>query len=225
MNDDTRRLIYGTIVAFLVFIVAWIGFVYISACSFTLNCIQGAQLVVRTPIPTLIPVKHAQGQGQPQPAPAEFNKCKVGAVDLIGAWMEAGHTETEAFPFTDLNGQSCEATYADLQPLFRDNSIWFRGSLGCVSCHNADLTDRSAGLDLSTYEAISLGSRRVAGSTSPGTDIFGGGDLEKSLLYQVLTTQGLATQGHSPDVEPSNPILYVGQSVAGEAEATPTATP
>jgi mono/diheme cytochrome c family protein len=57
MNDDTRRLIYGTIIAFLVFILSWLGFVYISACSFTLTCVQAAQLVERTPIPTLIPVK------------------------------------------------------------------------------------------------------------------------------------------------------------------------
>lgn len=57
MNDDARTLIYGTIIAFLVFILAWLGFVYISACSFTLTCIQANQLVERTPVPTLIPVK------------------------------------------------------------------------------------------------------------------------------------------------------------------------
>lgn len=56
MNDDTRRIIYGTIVAFLLFIAAWLAFVYISACGLTLTCVQGAPLVVRTPIPTLIPV-------------------------------------------------------------------------------------------------------------------------------------------------------------------------
>ena len=228
MNDDTRGLIYGTIAFFLVGLVIWLSFIYVSACGFTLNCIRAAPLVIRTPIPTLIPFEHTQGQVQPQPAPAEFNKCRVGAVDLIGAWVAAGHSETEAFPFTDLNSQDCEATYADIQPLLKENSLWFPGSLGCISCHNADLTDRSAGLDLSTYEAISLGTRRVAGSTSPGTDIFGGGDVEKSLLYQVLTTQGLTAQGHSPDVEPSNPILYVGQRVAGtegaEGTTTPTAT-
>ena len=41
MNDDTRRLIYGTIVAFLLFIVFWLGFVYISACGFTLDLSSG----------------------------------------------------------------------------------------------------------------------------------------------------------------------------------------
>lgn len=225
MNDDTRGMIYGTITLFLIGLVFWLSFVYISACGFTLNCIQGAPLVVRTPIPTLIPPKHAQAE--PGAEPVDFNKCQIGATNLIAAWVAAGHSDTEAFPFTDVNDQNCEATYEDLQPLLRENSLWFPGSLGCTSCHNADLTDRSGGLDLSTYEAISLGSRRVAGSTSPGTDIFGGGTWEDSLLYEVLVNQGLTAQGHSPEVEPHNPVLHLGQRVAGDAEAegTPTATP
>jgi hypothetical protein len=224
MSDDTRRLIYGTIIAFLVFISAWIGFVYISACGFTLTCPQGAPLVVRTPIPTLIPMKHSDAQPQ-APAVEEFNKCKVAATDLIAAWVSAGHTETEPFPFTDLNGQTCEGTFADVQPLFVENSVWFPGSLGCTSCHNAELTDRSAGLDLSSYEAISLGTRRVAEATSPGTDIFGDANWEESLLHEVLVNQGLTTQGHSPDVEPPQTILYAGQVVVeAEVTETPTAT-
>lgn len=225
-NDDTRGLIYGTIALFLLGLVAWLSFVYISACSFTLNCLQGAPLVVRTPIPTLIPL--GEVEQRPGAAEGEFNKCQIGATELIGAWVEAGHSETEAFPFTDLNGQDCEATYEDLQPILRENSIWYPGSLGCTSCHNAELGERSAGLDLSSYEAISLGTRRVPEMTSPGTDIFGGGEWEKSLLHEILVNQGLAPQGHSPDVEPRNPILYVGQVVSqGEAEgtATPEATP
>jgi hypothetical protein len=223
MNDDTRGLIYGTIIAFLVFISAWIGFVYISACGFTLTCPQGAPLIVRTPIPTLIPVEHSQVQPEATTA-EEFNKCQVAATDLIGAWVAAGHTETEPFPFTDLNGQNCEGTFADIQPLLVENSLWFPGSLGCTSCHNADLTDRSAGLDLSSYEAISLGTRRVAEATSPGTDIFGDGNWEDSLLHEMLVNQGLTTQGHSPDVEPPQTILYAGQVVV-EAEATETPEP
>ncbi len=222
MNDDVRKLIYRTIAVFLLFLVFWIGFIYVSACGFTLTCVQAAPLVVRTPIPTLIPVK--QSETQPEAAAAEFNKCKVTATNLIAAWVTAGHTETEPFPFTDLNGQNCEGTFADIQPLFVENSLWFPGSLGCTSCHNADLTDRSAGLDLSSYQAISLGTRRVQGATSPGTDIFGNGNWEKSLLYDILVNQGLTTQGHSPDAEPAQPVLYAGQ-VIREAEVTPTPTP
>jgi hypothetical protein len=226
MNDDTRGLIFGTIIFFLCGLVVWLGIVYVAACGFTLSCNQAAPIVVRTPVPTLIPLEHSPGQGQPQGAPVEFNQCRVGAVDLIGAWVTAGHTETEPFPFTDLDGQECQATYEDIQPLLRENSIWYPGSLGCTSCHNADLSDRSGGLDLSTYEALSLGSRRVAGSTSPGTDIFGDGNWEDSLLYEMLVNQGLTAQGHSPDVEPVNPVLYLGQPSGAGAEgtATPEAT-
>ena len=222
MNDDTRRLVYGTIIAFLAFITIWLGFVYISACGFTLNCIQGAPLVVRTPIPTLIPLEHSQGQEPPSAPDTAFNKCQMGATDLIAAWVAAGHSETEAFPFTDGNGQDCEATFADIQPLLVENSIWFPGSLGCTSCHNAELGERSGGLDLSSYEAISLGTRRVAESTSPGTDIFGGGEWEGSLLHEFLIEHALTAHGHSTDVEPRNPILYVGQAVAADAEGTAT---
>ena len=214
MNDDTRRLVYGTIIAFLAFVTVWLGFVYISACGFTLNCIQGSPLVVRTPIPTLSPLKGSLEQ--PQVEPGDFSKCAIGATDLIGAWVAAGHSETEAFPFTDLHGQNCEATFADVRPLLTDNSVWFPGALGCTSCHNADLTDRSGGLDLSSYEAI-----------SQHPDLLGDGNWEGSLLHEVLVNQGLTAEGHSPDVEPRIPTLYVGQVVAmeGDGTATPEVTP
>ena len=223
MSDDARRLIYGTITAFLVFITAWLSFVYISACGFTLNCVRGAPIVVRTPVPTLIP--YGEIEQQTGMTEGEFNRCRARATDLIGAWVAAGHTESEPFPFTDLDGQECEATFADLQPLFVENSLWFPGSLGCTSCHNADLTDRSGGLDLSSFEAISLGTRRVAESTSPGTDIFGNGEWENSLLHEFLVNHGLTTTGHSPDVEPPQTVIYAGQRIAdAEAAGTPTAT-
>ncbi|HSL42110.1 MAG TPA: hypothetical protein VK897_01685 [Anaerolineales bacterium] len=224
MNDDTRGMIYGTLVVFLIFLVSWLGFVYLSACGFTLNCIQGAPLVVRTPVPTLIP--YGEVEQQTGMSEGEFNQCEVAATELIGAWVAAGHTESDPFPFTDVNGQDCEATFGDVQPLFVENSIWFPGSLGCISCHNADLTDRSGGLDLTSFESISLGSRRVAESTSPGTDIFGNGEWESSLLHEFLVNHGLTAQGHSPDVEPPQTIIYAGQLVAGEGEgtATPEAT-
>ncbi|HJR78607.1 MAG TPA: hypothetical protein VJ821_00960, partial [Anaerolineales bacterium] len=142
-ENDVRRMIYITLVAFIAFLIFWFSIVYISACGFTLNCIRGAPLVVRTPIPTLIPA--AQPAEPEATSPAEFNKCRVAATELIGVWVTAGHPEADPFPFTDLNGQNCEATYDDIQPLFVENSIWFPGSLGCISCHNAELTDRSGG--------------------------------------------------------------------------------
>ena len=59
MNDDVRRVIYGTIIGFLVVVLSWLALIYISACGFTLSCYRATPLVVRTPIPTLIPVKLA----------------------------------------------------------------------------------------------------------------------------------------------------------------------
>ena len=221
-ENDVRRLIYITLVAFLLFLVFWFSIVYVSACGFTLTCIQGAPLVVRTPIPTLIPAAQPAPQGET--SPAEFNKCQVPAVDLVGAWVSAGHSENEPFPFIDINGQTCEGTYADdIQPLFVENSLWFPGSLGCVSCHNGNLSDRSAGLDLTSYESMHMGSQR-ADANANGDDIFGDGNWETSLLHEVLVNQGLVPEGHSPDVPSQDVVVYAGQRVS-EAEVTVTPTP
>jgi hypothetical protein len=222
-ENDVRRTIYITLAAFIAFLFFWFAIVYISACGFTLNCIRGAPLTIRTPVPTLIPAVQAV---EPEAtSPAEFNQCQVGTTDLIAAWVMAGHTEDEPFPFTDLNGQDCQATFTeDVQPLFVENSLWFPGSLGCTSCHNAELDERSGGLDLSSYEAISLGTRRVAGSTSPGTDLFGRGEWENSLLYETLVNQGFTPQGHSPDAPPRQAIIYAGQPVVA-TQVPPTPSP
>lgn len=221
-ENDVRKMIYGTLVAFILFLILWFSIVYISACGFTLTCIQGAPLVIHTPIPTLIPAPSPASPAQG--GATEFNKCQVPAVDLVGAWVSAGHSETEPFPFTDINGESCEGTYADdIQRLFVENSLWLPGALGCVSCHNGDLSDRSAGLDLTSYEVMHMGSQR-ADSNASGNDIFGGGDWETSLLHEVLVNRSLVPEGHSPDAPAHEVIMYAGQRV-GEVEVTATPTP
>jgi len=221
-ENDVRRMIYVTLVAFLLFLVFWFSIVYISACGFTLTCNQGAPLVIRTPIPTLIPAPSPASPAQG--GAAEFNKCQVNAADLVGAWVSAGHSETDPFPFTDLDGQTCEGSYADdIQRLFVENSLWLPGALGCVSCHNSDLSERSAGLDLTSYEAMTMGSQRPD-ANSQGNDIFGGDNWESSTLHEVLVNQGLTTQGHSADVPPNQAIIYAGHLVA-ETGVTATPTP
>jgi hypothetical protein len=217
MNDDVRRVIYGTLIGFLAVVLGWVGFIYINACGFTFTCNRGDPLVVRTPIPTLIPAGHEAPQMES--GGAEFNKCEAAAAELIGAWVDAGNPETEPFPFTDLNGQACEGTFsADVQPLFVDNSLWYKGSLGCVSCHNSELTARSGGLDLTSYDAMLLGAGR-ADASAKGSDIFGG-NREASSLYIVLANQGLVVSGHSADSPASGFTLYAGEAV--ESPATPT---
>ena len=220
MNDDVRRMIYGTIVLFLTVVVSWLSLIYVSSCGLTLTCRQAAPRVDRTPIPTLIPAKHSESQPG-EGAMAEFDKCQVVAADLVGAWVSAGSPETEAFAFSDVNGNPCEGTFsADVQPLFVENSLWYKGAIGCVSCHNGDLTERSGGLDLTAYDAILMGSGR-ADANAQGKDILGGGDWESSALHTVLVTQGFAPTGHSAENAPVQLLLYAGH-MAAEVTATPT---
>ncbi|MDQ3005438.1 MAG: hypothetical protein M3R47_08660, partial [Chloroflexota bacterium] len=86
--NDVRGMIYATLIGFFMMLVFWFSVIYLSSCGFTLTCNQADQIVVRTPIPTLIPAPRAgaqPGEGMP-----EFNKCQVAATDLIGAWVSAG---------------------------------------------------------------------------------------------------------------------------------------
>ena len=56
MGDDVKKVIYGTIIGFLVVVLSWLGLIYVSSCGFTLSCNRAAPYVIRTPVPTLIPV-------------------------------------------------------------------------------------------------------------------------------------------------------------------------
>ena len=207
--NDVRRMIYGSLILFFLTLGFWFSVIYISSCGFTLTCNQAAHIVVRTSVPTLIPVANANPQSSP--GMTEFDECLVGATDLIGAWVSAGHPETEVFPFSDVNGRPCEGTFAeDVQPLFVENSIWYDGSIGCISCHNPDQPDRNAGLDLNSYEAM-----------SSGKDIFGGDDWPNSLLYDVLVNRKLVPEGHSAD-SPGDPVFVYAGHFVSEAEMTPT---
>lgn len=221
--NDVRKFIYGAIIGLFAFVGLMISVVYISACGLTFTCNRADPKLNLTPIPTLIP--HTESQVKQGQSMTEFNKCQVNAVDLIGAWATAGTPEADPFPFKSLNGESCEGTFSvDVQPLFVENELWKTGTIGCVSCHNADLTDRSSGLDLSTYNAVLLGSRRVPGSTSKGNEILGNGDWEKSVLYDVLANQALVPAGHSADAPAAQLILFAGQKIV-EPTATATVTP
>lgn len=207
--NDVRRMIYGSLILFFMTLGFWFSVIYISSCGFTLTCNQARHIVIRTPVPTLIPA--AGANPQPGEGMTQFDKCLVGAADFIGAWVSAGHPETEAFPFSDVNGQSCEGTFAeDVQPLFVENSIWYDGAIGCISCHNPDQPDRNAELDLTSYESI-----------SSRNDIFGGDDPQNSLLYDVLVNRKLVPEGHSAEAPGEQVFVYAGHAVS-EVEVTPT---
>lgn len=216
--NDVRKLIYTTLIAFLATLVIWITALLFWSCGFSFECVRANQIVERTPVPTLIPANHVDAPMSG--AAAEFNACQVSATELIGAWVSAGAPESGTFPFTDMNGKDCEAAYEDIQPLFVENGQWYANAIGCVSCHNSALTARSGGLDLSSYDAMQLGSQR-ADTAATGNDIFGGGNWESSTLFTVLTTQGMVPKGHAADVSPNNFVLYVGSAVAVTATPTP----
>ena len=96
--------------------------------------------------------------------------------------------------------------------MFVENNLWASRSIGCVSCHNSELTAVSGGLDLTSVDAMLLGAGR-ADASAKGSDIFGGGDWENSSLYNVLVNQGLVPKGHSADSPGKPAMFYAGEAV------------
>lgn len=222
MSDDVRRTIYGVLIFFVVGVLAWVSFIYLNACGFTLTCTRGVRRPLTTPVPTLIPatLPAMQMESSSTQNEAASDKCYVAAKDLIGAWVEAGASDTETFQFTDSNGQNCEAGFSDVDYLFVHSNLWYSGSLACISCHSVDLTVSPAQLDMSSYEGIMAGSRR-ADSNSKGTDILGGGKWKSSLLYDFLSGEKTDVPGHDAALSP-NLMVYAGTPLPG---GTPTPKP
>lgn len=219
MNDDVRKLIFGTILVFLVGVTTWVGFLFVNACDFTLTCNRGDLPIDRTPIPTLIPATLPALSIETNGEVVTSNQCRVRAIDFIGAWVSAGSPEQESFQFTDLNKQNCTATFEEVKPLFTEANLWSTGSFSCVSCHSVDLAVSPAQLDLSTYAGILSGSRR-ADADSKGTDILAAGNWESSILYEYLSNNKTDTPGHT--VIFSNLFVAVGTPLpAVEITATP----
>jgi hypothetical protein len=118
MNDDVRRYIYGAVTVFLVGVMIWIGLVFVNACGFDISCQRGNLPVERTPIPTLIPATMPVSQLEVVELEVESEQCYVSTSDLFTAWVETGSSQEEAFQFTDVNGQTCETSFAEVKPIF-----------------------------------------------------------------------------------------------------------
>ncbi|MBN1453194.1 MAG: hypothetical protein JW963_19425 [Anaerolineales bacterium] len=214
--DDFRKLFYGVLIAFVGVLVVWVSIVYISACGFSFTCQQGRPVVYSTPIPTLaaatLPAPDFSVQSP------TVNRCRVAAVNLIGAWVSSGHPETDVFTFTDIDGLTCEATYGeDVEPLFLESNLWYPGSLSCASCHNADLTVSSAQMDMTTYAGLLAGSRRTSANVK-GNDVLGGGDWEASLMYDVLYVRKYMPLGRPPEVPAEGPVIFAGTATQDGAQ-------
>jgi len=225
MNDDVRKTIYGTILLFLAVVVGWVSFLFINACGFTLTCRRAAPHVDRTPVPSLIPATlpvMTMGSGDV----VVSEKCRVAAVDFIGAWVEAGSPEHDVFQFTDVNGQNCESTFEEIQPLFVESNLWSSGSIACVSCHSVDVAVSPAQLDLSSYAGIMAGSRRENADDTKGTNILGDGNWKSSLLYEFITTDHPDVPGHT--AMSADLLIFAGKPLPkpkATATVVPTVTP
>ena len=217
--DDFRKFMNTALVAFVLLLVVWIGFVYISACGFTLTCKQGQPVIARTPVPTLAAAT--------LPAPdfsissPTFTRCRVASVDLIGAWVSTGYSDTEPFTFTAIDGTECEANFEeDVLPLFTEANLWFPGSLSCAACHGPDMDIASAKLDLSTYEGMLRGAQSVSSDAqgNDDSDIFGDGVWEDSLLYDSLAVKKNMPLGRPPDLPTDGTIVFAGIAVQTEGQ-------
>jgi mono/diheme cytochrome c family protein len=216
-------LILGFVLAALV--IGFAGSLFIGGCSYRNNCIYGGRAsLAHTPIATLLPV-NLQAIGASLPSSSSMDNCTVTAETLLSAWVSAGAPETQSFPFSDLNGVGCQATFADVQPLFTQSNLWYPGALACTACHNADLASAaSAQLDLSGYTGMLAGSHRSPGSVS-GVDILGAGNWQSSRLNQALFVLRQMPYGRQPDIVPeAGPTVLAGIPVS-VANATPTETP
>ena len=146
----------------------------------------------------------------PSEAPASAaGKCRVRALDLLGAWAAAKAPETDPFLITDQDGQTCQAVFAaDVLPLFSQANLWYTGAPSCRTCHGPDVGISYARLSLSDYAGIMAGSGRSSAQEN-GEDILGGGDWQKSSLYDVLHG-GLMPPNRPADVNPDGPVIYAG---------------
>ncbi len=112
-------------------------------------------------------------------------ECEVTAVDLIGAWVDAGASDTAAFSFTAADGSTCQGTFAEeILPLFTQPGIWFENSPSCNSCHNGNTETSLHEMDLNTYEGIMKGADVL--SDPPGAPILVAGDWHASKLRDRL---------------------------------------
>lgn len=201
--------VFGLPIFLLIFIVA----IYVGNCGFSTDCSQASLPgIIHTPIPTLIPatLPAVEATG---PTTAQA-KCSVTARTLLSSWVNAGFKETDPFQFTDINGNACQATFADLQPLFNEANLWYSGALACTQCHHADLSTASANMDLSSYAGIIAGAKRTSPSAK-GEDILGGGNWDQSILNDMLFVAQKMPFGRPPGaVAPDGPTIQAGTLIS-----------
>lgn len=204
-KDSFLSITYLTILGLVLVVIFWPGLLFMTGCGQTDSC-TGLHLPETTSIPTL------RAATMPAPkvgaeAAAARPRCSIAAVDLIGAWVTAGASETEPFAFTDAKSKDCTATFIDdVQPLFVTSNLWFSGAPACTTCHFADVKKATMNMDLSSYAGIMAGSRRANGEPK-GNDILAGGNWENALLHKML----YAPDGKTELTDPVRPAMPLGR--------------
>lgn len=205
MNDSLKKIMFGTMVGLVFVVIFWPGSLFLFGCASTNSC-SGLHLPEMTSIPTLraatLPAPKVGAE-----AAAARPTCHIAAVTLIGDWVSAGASETEAFAFTDVKGTKCTATFKDdVQKLFTTANLWFSGAKACIDCHYADVKKATMNMDLSSYAGILAGSHRAKGEAK-GNDILGGGNWDQALLHKMLFAPDGKTQ-----LNPVRPAMPLGRS-------------
>jgi hypothetical protein len=94
-----------------------------------------------------------------------INGVDVRAVDLVGAWVDAGAPETDVF------GDYSASFESDVLPLFTTEGAWFEGSPACSSCHFDNTAESYHEMNLLSYLGIRLGAD--VNENPPGESILG----------------------------------------------------
>ena len=233
MNDSTKKIIFTVLVSLPTLLVVWVFSLYFFGCGTTNTC-TGIQLPAMTPIPTLLPATLPAPKVGADAALAGAPKCRIAALNLIGAWVSAGFTEKDPFPFSDVKGASCTATFqTDVQKLFVTPNLWYDGAPACITCHYADIAKATKNMDLSSYAGILAGSNRLNGAPK-GNDILGGGNWDNALLHKMLFAPNGKTEigrpamplGRPATVPAEGPVISAGAPAGSETIAVAfTATP
>ncbi|MGB4871432.1 MAG: c-type cytochrome [Candidatus Promineifilaceae bacterium] len=145
-----------------------------------------------------------------------IHEANVYAVDLIGAWVDAGAPDGD-FAWTDTDGAEQTGNFeADVLPLFTDENAWFEGSQACTECHFEASADSRHEMDLSSYAGILTGADAL--SSPPGVPILIPGDWENSVLRLRLRNNRMPP-GWEFDIEETNrdgPTIKVGKLDNGD---------
>jgi len=158
-----------------------------------------------TPIPTVAIVTPPPLGGS---SLSYADRCQITAVDLLTAWANANYPKEDSFDFDAIDGTTCSGNFDDdVLPLFTQSNLWYSGAVPCAACHGPDLEVSYAQMDLSSYDGIMAGSRRL-GETKPVV----GDAWEQTKLYEVLMTTRFMPMGRPADMPDYGPVVPAGMA-------------